>query len=93
MVYAKIPDVTKAAIRLKYEQGLSIRQISAEYGFAVTTTWRHAKRPIPTADHPAPPDRRHQNKGRPRLVDERTNRRVLQALKSLRENEGPSFDS
>ena len=85
---------TSIALRLEYQRyNKSIRELARQYGYPTTTVFRHAKTPIPTAANPRPFDRRHHNKGRPRLLDARADRRVVQAVKSLRESEGPSFSA
>ena len=92
--YKKMPMVTSVALRFEYQrQGKSTRQLSREYGFPQSTIYRHAVRPIPTAEQPAPVDRRKFNKGRPRLLDARDERNITHAVNSLRESEGLSFSA
>ena len=92
--YKKVPVQTSIALRYEHQRsGKSIRQLVREYGFPRSTVHRHATKPMPTAQNPPPIDGRHKNKGRPRIIDERSERDVRRAVNSLRVSNGLSFSA
>ena len=95
MASCKIPLVTSVAIRLLHQtHGWKICQIARKYpNFARRSISRHAKLKIPTDDSPPVFDRRKNNPGRPSIVKERDERRLLRTIQTLRNQVGNTFTS
>lgn len=93
MKYQPIPPDVSIHLRyLRQDLGLPGRQLVRRYPqYSPTSIYRHSKLPIgePVVDG------RKNNRGRPRKIDARTSRRVVQSVEKLQENseEGTFFSS
>lgn len=92
MVYkTKIPlDVSIYMRYLHQDKGVRIKELVKEYKqYSKTSIYRHAKKPIAGDNCP---DKRQNNKGRPRKLNSRDSRKLIRHLLILRESKG-SFNS
>ena len=81
-------------LRIEHQRyGRSFRDLSREYGYALSTVYRHAIKALPNAENPQPLDKRRNNPGRPRIIDDRRQRSVQRAVSVLRKSQGPSFSA
>ena len=94
MASSKIPLVTSVAIRFLHQtDGWDICQIARKYPNFARSISRHAKFKIPTDDSPPVFDCRKNNPGRPSIVKERDERRLLRTIQTLRKEVGNTFTS
>lgn len=84
--YNKIP--VEVSVHLRYlhqDKGERLEDLMKRYPeYPRTSIYRHSKLPIKTKLI----DRRHCNKGRPRLLNDRDNRKILHCLHELRDSVG-----
>ena len=94
MPYCKIPMVTSVAIRLLYqEHKLRICEIAKKIPeFHETYYQSTCQITIPTSGS-LPIDKRKYNRGRPRKLTERDERKILRSVVTLRKDIGPCFPS
>ena len=83
-VYKKMPLETSVEIRLLYQRfNVTLAQLVKDYPqYPKTTIYRHATRKALC------PDKRKENKGRPRKLDKRDTRAVLRGVKKLTKEVG-----
>ena len=84
--YKKIP--TEVSIHIRYlhqDKGESLKDLIVRYPeYSQTSLHRHSKKPIGQTFK----DLRNENKGRPRLLTDRDNRKIVQSVKELRDTLG-----
>ena len=89
--YKKIPIETSIHLRyLHQDKGETLEQLLRRYPqYSRTSIFRHSKRKIGDDFK----DRRHENKGRKPLLDERDSRKIVKSLHKLRETHGNFYST